>query len=412
MSFQSSMMRKKCGFYIGFIILLLRVTYADGQLSNDFSLDKKQFLFASTPERSLKATYLKNTIDSLIETKVDPSQDSASWQGAFWAMQLMLYKPEKFLKLIPSFIQNLSSGSDEYQRSFLEMLYTLYPNDFKKNINKEWRRLSNAKNQAMALEYLALNSIQPNIKRTDKIFQTGWYESYINRRNKITSVEVMEKDFKDFTFLPGKVIICSFQSSDRNTPGYAMIRKQDGTWLTDINNLPVKIPQLARSISNLPYYLTNGNTPQGLFRVTGTDISENKWIGPTTNIQMVLPFENDHQFFQGSKDYEVYYKTLLGEKLSKVDALNEAFYAGKLGRSEIIAHGTTIDPEFYRGQKFYPCTPSLGCLCSPEIWDEDGRISYSAQQQILDALINNNLIPEWLIVAEISDFQPPETIKK
>ena len=126
------------------------------------------------------------------------------------------------------------------------------------------------------------------------------------------------------------------------------------------------------------------------------------------SIQMVMPFENNHQFFQGNRDYEMYYKTLLGEILGKVTALYEAYYAGKLGRSEIIAHGTTIDPEFYRGQIFYPCTPSLGCLCSPEIWDEDGRISYSAQQQILDALIKNNLTPEWLIVAEISDFQPPE----
>jgi hypothetical protein len=187
-----------------------------------------------------------------------------------------------------------------------------------------------------------------------------------------------------------------------------MIRTSNGSWLAEDDGKVIKIPQLARSISNLPYYLTNGNTPQGLYRITGTDISENKWIGPTTNIQMVMPFENNHQFFQGNRDYEMYYKTLLGEILGKVTALYEAYYAGKLGRSEIIAHGTTIDPEFYRGQNFYPCTPSLGCLCSPEIWDEDGRISYSAQQQILDALIKNNLTPEWLIVAEISDFQPPE----
>lgn len=74
----------------------------------------------------------------------------------------------------------------------------------------------------------------------------------------------------------------------------------------------IKIPQLARSISNLPYYLTNGNTPQGLYRITGTDISENKWIGPTTNIQMVMPFEIIISFFRENTDYEMYYKTLLG----------------------------------------------------------------------------------------------------
>ncbi|MFZ1454791.1 MAG: hypothetical protein WAT46_02030 [Saprospiraceae bacterium] len=401
------MMGKKYKFYIVVIVLILTGIYADGQQIKAFSQDKKQFLFASKPERSLKATYLKNNIDSLIEKKVDPFQCSDSWQGAFWAMQLMLYKPEKLRRLIPSFIQNLSSGSAEYQRSFLEMLYTLYPNDFAKKIKQEWRKLDNAKNQAMALEYLLLSGLRPRINPSDKISGTDWLVAYIKRKHPSLQ-KPAQKDFTDTSFLAGKVVLCSFQSSDRNIPGYLMIRTSNGSWLADDDRKVIKIPQLARSISNLPYYLTNGNTPQGLYRITGTDISENKWIGPTTNIQMVMPFENNHQFFQGNRDYEMYYKTLLGEILGKVTALYEAYYAGKLGRSEIIAHGTTIDPEFYRGQNFYPCTPSLGCLCSPEIWDEDGRISYSAQQQILDALIKNNLTPEWLIVAEISDFQPPE----
>ena len=88
------MMGKKYKFYIVVIVLILTGIYADGQQIKAFSQDKKQFLFASKPERSLKATYLKNNIDSLIEKKVDPFQCSDSWQGAFWAMQLMLYKPE------------------------------------------------------------------------------------------------------------------------------------------------------------------------------------------------------------------------------------------------------------------------------------------------------------------------------
>lgn len=82
-----------------------------------------------------------------------------------------------------------------------------------------------------------------------------------------------------------------------------MIRKKNGAWLADENGKPLKFKQLARSISNLPYYITNGNTPQGLYRVTGFDYSSNEWIGPTKNVQMVLPYENNSSFFMDSKQH-------------------------------------------------------------------------------------------------------------
>jgi len=61
------------------------------------------------------------------------------------------------------------------------------------------------------------------------------------------------------------------------------------------------VPQLARSISNLPGFLTNDSTPEGIFSLQGIDTSKNVFIGPTTNIQLVLPFETaPNQFFHKS----------------------------------------------------------------------------------------------------------------
>jgi hypothetical protein len=371
----------------------------------------RPFVFASIQERALMEGQLKNKIDSLILTKADPVKESVQWQGAFWAMELMLYKPSKMDKLIPHFITKLAESSPEFQRSFLEMLYTLYPGDYNKNIMSIWNRLSNAKNQAMALEYLLCSDIKPTISPSDKISGTGWHDAYIRRLNPPLKKPV-QNDFIDSSFLSGMAVLCSFQSGDRNVPGYMMIRKADGTWLTDENHVPVKILQLARAVSNLPYYLTNGNTPQGIYKVTGTDVSENKWIGPTTNIQMVMPFEDKNSFFGVESSERETYSNILGNKLTKFLPLYESYEAGKLGRTEIIAHGTTINPDFYQGQKYYPCTPSLGCLCAPELWKEDGSLSYSAQQQIIDALQENNLNPEWLVVAEIEDFNPPVMMLK
>jgi hypothetical protein len=214
-----------------------------------------------------------------------------------------------------------------------------------------------------------------------------------------------KKDFLDSSFLPNQTVLCSFQSTDRNEPGYLMIRLANGTWLKNEKNEELKFPQLARSISNLPFYLTNGNTPQGLYKVTGIDTSDNNWIGPTTNLQMIMPFENNTSDFFGTVTaYESYYTNLLGTHLQQFIGLKECYWAGKIGRTEIIAHGTTINPEYYKQHSYYPHTPSLGCLCAPELWDEKGERTYSVQEMWIQYIIRKTFQPSYLIVAEVTDL--------
>ena len=184
-----------------------------------------------------------------------------------------------------------------------------------------------------------------------------------------------------------------------------MIRLADGTWMKNEQGVPLQFPQLARSISNLPFYLTNGNTPQGLYKITGIDTSTNHWIGPTTNLQLIMPFENKaSEFFGSDTSYEYHYGNLLGNHLQQFIGLKESYWAGKIGRTEIIAHGTTIDPQFYKEQAYYPNTPSLGCLCSPELWNEKGERTYSAQAQWIQYIISKQILCAYLIVAEVLDL--------
>lgn len=360
--------------------------------------------FASYSERKGTAQSLRRSVDSIWESFPDPVAETNAWTGAFWAMELMLYRPSAADGRLQELLRALPVAAPEFQRAFLEMLFTLYPGTFTREIQERWASLANAKNQAMALEYLAKDGIFPEIKPSAPIFGTGWHEAFTGRWHKPKAQKPGIHEFLDPSFLPGQVVICSFQSENRDGPGNLMIRGADGNWLADSSGNPLKIPQLARSISNLPYYLTNGNTPQGLFRVNGFAVSKNLWIGPSTNLQMVMPFENENAFFSGAPNPEGYYRSILGTQLNTYPQLWESFQAGKLGRTEIIAHGTTIDPAFYRGQPYYPCTPSLGCLCSPEIWDEDGCRSASAQAIWIHALQKQNPLPQWLIVAEVSDF--------
>jgi hypothetical protein len=66
-------------------------------------------------------------------------------------------------------------------------------------------------------------------------------------------------------------------------------------------------------------------------------------------------------------------------------------------------HGTAVNPEFYKGQTYYPQTPSLGCLCSYEEWNKNGVRIKSNQQQIDDALDSIGSSSGYVVVIELND---------
>ena len=139
------------------------------------------------------------------------------------------------------------------------------------------------------------------------------------------------------------------------------------------------------------------------------DVSKNVFIGPSPNLQLVLPFEVSpevyfHQELKDSIWTNEYYKNLLPESWKNYLPIYESFYAGKAGRNEIIAHGTTIDPDFYKGEIFYPFTPSLGCLTTKEIWsDETGRPKESDQIKLMNKIKSLSTHKGYFVVINIDD---------
>jgi hypothetical protein len=192
-------------------------------------------------------------------------------------------------------------------------------------------------------------------------------------------------------YLKGHNIVFSFQRKNRDYPGLVLVRKADGSFVRDSSSgFPFAVPQLARSINNLPGYITNGNTPEGIFRMKGYDVSTNGFIGPTVNVQLTMPFEKSAGHFTDNENnldtaWDIrYYQQLLPSALQDYYPLLQSYFAGKAGRTEIIIHGTTVNPEYYRHHPYYPLTPTMGCLTSKEIWDEaTGRRAESDQQKII-----------------------------
>jgi hypothetical protein len=188
---------------------------------------------------------------------------------------------------------------------------------------------------------------------------------------------------------------------------------------------------LARSGSDLPYFMTNGSTPQGIYSIQGMGTSHINFIGPTPNIQLILPNEGkwDHYFHvpnggdpkavkateqaadpieDSTADPLLRYRALLPPGWRDYAPMMEAWTAGRIGRTEIIAHGTTIDPEYFSGRPFYPLTPTMGCLCAKELWNPtSGHLLVSEQFNLISAFSSTPGDKGWLYVIDVDDQRKP-----
>jgi hypothetical protein len=416
-----------------FCFLLLSVFYSRAQ-----TIAVPFYKGAIKANRDKTYTYIVNT--SIIKNLSQPlnGNTEADWQDAFYALGLIRYKQpwvNEKIKMAFDGIENRSAG---FQRAFMEMLYTNYTWQFKTDINKLFLNTKNAKVFAMCAAYLLrADKSLTNIDKTRSViynkkvenFDNAETASYILYELLWPIMQVAEKESNkpkiklnlliNSNYLKGNTVVYSLQRKNRNFPGIVIVKDTNGNFIADDKGIVFSVPQLARSISNLPGYLTNGNTPQGIFRMHGFGTSKIDAIGTTENIQLTMPFETSVQHFL--KDSTVIdsvwtkelYQQLLPKALQNYHPIFQSYYASAIGRTEIIAHGTTVDPEYYKGQIYYPLTPTEGCLCTKEIWSAaDGKRTISNQQKLVDAVKKAGGADGYLIVIEIDDQQKPVSINE
>jgi hypothetical protein len=220
-----------------------------------------------------------------------------------------------------------------------------------------------------------------------------------NQQYAIDFLKALDKN----EFLPNQTVIISLQNKNRDYHGIALIRKPDGELLM-LNDTIFYVAQLARSTNSLPYYISNGNSPQGIYRINGTASSSNSHIGPTSNLQLCMPFECDAQDF---------FDTTITDTIWTDDTyhypVQESAVAGKAGRTEIIAHGTTVDINYYKQKPYYGFTPTMGCIATKEFWNyKNGQRVYSDQQKLTDAFLSTGQTKGYLFLINIKDY--PENI--
>jgi len=395
--------------------------------------------FFKDATKAARAKTYNNIVKNIITKNLAaPLTDSTEedWESAFYAMEVLQYKQPWVLEKIKTAFNGVEKRSTGFQRSLMELCYTNYFLECRDAVKKLLLHTPNAKVFAMCAAYLL--RADPSPANLDKIgsiifnkkiedFDNPESASYINYELLWPIMQGAEKDSHKVKLLPGELLnahflkgntlLFSIQRKNRNYPGIVIVRDTNGNFITDEKGKLFAVPQLARSITNLPGYLTNGNTPQGIFRMYGFDISKSGAIGPTQNIQLTMPFETSVQHFL--KDSTItdtawtpeLYERLLPGALKKYHPLFGSYYASAIGRTEIIAHGTTVDPSYYKGQPYWPHTPTQGCLCTKEIWsDLDGKRIESDQQKLVDAVKKAGGPDGYVIVIEIDDRQKPVTV--
>jgi len=319
----------------------------------------------------------------------------------------------------------------ETKRAFLEAVYAVYPRQYKDDLSRVLQKETDPKLFSMCAAYLfradstVNNTNSLRIAMVEKfpgydtvsILSELWkyLNHYKDEKKKSTPnlVELFRNQKNN-----GQKIIYSFQRWNRNYPGFAIVQFADGHFAKTPGGKLMGFKQLARSGSDLPYFITNGSTPQGIYSITGMDISHNLMIGPTPNIQLIMPFEGPwEKFFNGSwnqgADSTQLYLKLLPPGWRSYLPMMEAWFAGKIGRTEIIAHGTAIDPEYFKNRPFYPLTPTMGCLCAKEIWNNStGHLLFSDQFDMASIFQATPGRSGWLFVINLDDQQKPVSLEE
>jgi hypothetical protein len=408
-----------------YLILLLLFSHQENIIAQDN-------LFARyTTKENQEKTY-QNLINYTINRNLSlPLNDSteSNWQDAFSALELLLYRDPAVDKKIDEAFASIESTSKEFQRSLLEVAYTNYASGYTQQVEQLLNKTDEPKIFAMSAEYLLQND--PDSSTLDVIEEAMVRKFSDQPENPLLTMLaenmselrspsapfIQNKFFTDIlnkNFLPGRTVMYSFQRKDRNYPGLVVIRNSDGKFIRDSGDIIFNVPQLARSIAGLPEYLTNGNSPQGIYKMYGFGVSLSRFIGPSPNIQLGMPGELSMKKFFGDSlindttwEKESYAK-LLPKNLRHYRSLYHTYFAGLAGRTEIISHGTTINPEYYKDKPFYPLTPSQGCLSTKEIWD--GKRLESDQKKLISGLLKAGGANGYCVVVELDDKESPVTI--
>ncbi|MBU0474458.1 MAG: hypothetical protein KKF62_09865 [Bacteroidetes bacterium] len=407
--------------YLFFFVLLTVSVFPQNKINHE----KLQSNFALKESKAEFRVNLLNKIENTFSSKLNHKTE-VSWQNLFYEVGLYLFKSDNIYKAVQLACDYAPKGSIKFKRSLAEIIITLYPTDFEKTIDTLFTTTNDPtlysycvhyylKNGSKTNEYLIAETKKRFGKKNDlwaKIPQINFLVYYLMNSELETPPL---KDILSHNFIEGKTIIYTLQRKDRTYPGITIIKKPNGEFVKDENDSIFYIQQLALSVTNLPGYLSQGNTPQGIFSVVGFYNSPTPSLGPTAAVLTRIPFEVPTKLWYHStvnNNWNINnYKNLLPKSWKEFLPIYESYYAGLTGRRKIVMHGSVDDLSFYDGLSYAPLTPSKGCITATELWNEaDGKNIKSDQAKLMNAFFSTKQLYGFLVVIDIDDKHEPVTI--
>jgi len=438
--------------FLSGILLVFTMYTADAQsrredIYSDFVFYQKRVALEKDLRERMISRNFSLPLDSNTEDK---------YLSSCWAVSQFLFASPEVDRGFTTLFSGYDSLSYDTKKATLEAVYAVAPRQYTPAMQAVLEKETDPKLFAMCAAYLfradptTENANGLKIRMTEKFPDYDTDPILQELQNYLSYHTAYKKDKTPaisalFAWQQGigQKVIYSFQRWDRDYPGLAIVQNADGRFVRDGQGRLQVFEQLARSGPDLPYFITNGSTPQGIYSIQGTDVSHTNFIGPTPNLQLLLPFEGRWtRYFQQPQDSaKIHGQALIPQQRDAasvgVDSLHtrpmdpgidslrlyrellppgwreyapmmEAWAAGRIGRTEIIAHGTTIDPEFFKDKPFYPLTPTMGCLCAKELWNPtSGHLLVSEQFNLVSAFLSTPGRKGYLYVINVDDQHKP-----
>src|SRR5271154_6379433 len=262
-----------------FLFLLLYLLF----LNYSFSQPKREDIYTDVVLYQKRTELEKDLRERVIEKTFSTSLDSNSeykYETACEAISQFQFASPAVEQGFANLFEHYDSLEYETKKSFLEAVYAVQPKKYFSEIQTILQKESNPKLFAICAVYLyrydpsinnsngiKINLVEkfPGYDTINILQELVNYLSYHNEQTHHSTPDIVQL-FR-YQKTTGQKIIYSFQRWNRDYPGIAVIQNANGNFVKDADGKLLIFQQLARSGSNLPYFITNGSTPQGVYSI-------------------------------------------------------------------------------------------------------------------------------------------------
>ena len=373
-----------------------------------------------TPSQPYVFEALDNVMRLTTATNLSDPQKAIIDTAMQVGTQLYTLKPAVYSKLKQNFVNTINASSDPQWVAISLMALSksaIYPLEPQVTDPQLTEPPTNQKSNQKLVQSLIAKvkhrfpqwSQDPHLRTTIQNLQSDRPINTPNLRDLLTWQVAPNQPHMYVFCRPNRDVLCTAVLKDRNGKFVRQPSKQ--LWSTQL---------LLQSLHNLDWNFTNGRTPQGLYRMEGISRQPDDEVfhayGQFSLVNLFLPFEDGVNSFLPSqkgkftgslKDYQ----TLLPPSWRSYAPLQQAYWAGNMGRSLFRIHGSGAAIDFFGSKpsvvkpQNFDWNPTLGCLSAIEIYDQRGSLLKADMPKILKALntVGKGKIEGYLIVVDIPD---------